>query len=90
MTVLSSPQDIFYSDPYPVVQGCSKWLVNQSQEYFTSVMVELCEKLSNTSKGLGRGEYTIPDGKDSTDVCCPGASFIVVSCSEEKPKSDSK
>ena len=88
-TVLSSPENIFYSNLALVKKVCLILLSDPPHD-LVYIISEICTQMAFTVEGCGYGEYTVSDGKDSNDVFCPKGSFVVVSSLEEKPKSDSK
>ena len=89
MTVLCSPQDIFYSD-HSLVDNVCHTLLSDPPRDLVYIISEICTQMGCTAEGCGYGMYPIPDGKDSIDVCCPKGSFMIVSSVEEKGKSDTK
>ena len=60
------------------------WLRDHSVDV-QSLLVRLSEGVSVSSGGNGRREFLIPEGREITDVQCPGAAFLIVSSSHVKP-----
>ena len=88
-TVLSTPQNIFYSN-FSQLEKVFRVLLSNPPKDLVYIISEMCNQLTGLSEGLGYGHFPIPDGKLSTDVCCPNGSFTIVSAVDEKTKNDSK
>ena len=60
------------------------WLRDHSVD-IQPLVVQLSEGLSQSAGGNGRGEFLVPEGRDSVDVHCPGAAFLIVSSNHLTP-----
>uniref|UniRef100_A0A1X7UQ08 HECT domain-containing protein n=1 Tax=Amphimedon queenslandica TaxID=400682 RepID=A0A1X7UQ08_AMPQE len=83
-SLLSSHQPQFYSDPALVERELLSWLRDHSVDV-QPLLVRLSEGVSGSSGGNGRAEFLVPEGRETTDVYCPGAAFLIVSSSHVKP-----
>ena len=89
-TVLGSPHTMFFSGSTAVKNIVEKW-IEGSLEELVDVAKQLCEPLvGGMPKGYGHTELSVPESKESVDVHCRNAAFMLVSAAEEKPKSSSK
>ena len=89
-TVLNSPHTTFFSGSTAIESIVEKWLEGSPEEV-AGFMKQLLEPLvGGVPKGYGHTQLTVPESKDSTDVYCRDAAFMVVSPAEEKLKSSSK
>ena len=81
--------DVFYTDVSLVEEKLKDWLIKHPNDSVPLVLT-LSEEVCQGGGCSGRGEFPIPDGRESVDVFCPNSCFLVVSSVEIKPGSNSK
>lgn len=85
---LSTPYNLFYSNQTIVEKGLESWLAEHPDKTM-SLVVKLNEEVTQVAGGIGQSQFPIPEGRDSSDVYCPRAAFMITSGVELKSGSSS-
>lgn len=85
---LSVPYNLFYSNQTIVEKELESWLVEHPDKCM-SLVVKLNEEVTQVAGGIGQSQFHIPEGRDSSDVYCAHAAFMIISSVELKSGSSS-